>query len=153
MATWVAGAANGSARALQLLVLWRGTAAWFARGSGGGESGGGDGRRYYSTLGYGGVELQLEYEFQPRLATIQGHRVELGDDNVVFVDGVDTPGALRVVRTLSVDSTISQDGIPRIGEVMRRSPEILSFLQCDTRLSDPLQRKLADIVCANVLGK
>jgi hypothetical protein len=52
-----------------------------------------------------------------------------------------------------VDSTMTQGDIPRIDEVMRRSPDIVSFLQCETRLSDPLQQKFADIVCANVIGK
>ena len=151
MATWVVSVTDG-ARVLQLLVLWRGTPAWFARG-GGGVSGGGDGRRYTSTLRYGGLELQLEYDSQSRLATIQGNRVELRDDNVVLVDGVDASAGLRVVRTLRVDSTMTQGDFPRIDEVMRRSPDIVSFLQCDTRLSDPLQQKFADIVCANVIGK
>ncbi len=153
MATWVASVNSDGGRVLQLLVLWRGTPGWFARGSGAGVSSGGDGRRYSSTLRHGGLEIQMEFEFLPRLATIQGNRVELGDDNVVFLDGVDTPGGLRVVRTLRVDSTMTQGDVPRIDEVMRRSPEILSFLQCETRPTDPLQQKLADIVCARVVGK
>ena len=152
VATHVAGFTSEGARVLELLVLWRGSPAWFTRASGSGTSGGGDGRRYNSTLRYGGLELQLEFDRQSRLAMIQGNRVDLGNDNVVFVDGVDAVTGLRVVRTLRIDPTMNQDQFPRIDEVMRRSPEILSFLQCDTRLSDPLQQKLADIVCANVLG-
>ena len=40
-----------------------------------------------------------------------------------------------------------------IGETLRQSPEILSFLRCDTRLPDPLIQKMAEIVCASTLGK
>ncbi len=151
MATWVASVTDG-ARVLQVLVLWRGTPGWFARG-GGGVSGGGDGRRYSSTLRYGGLELQLEFDFESRIATIQGNRVELRDDNVIVVDGVDTSGSLRVVRTLRVEPSMTQGNVPRIGDVISRSPEALTFLQCDTRLTDPIQQKAADIVCASVLGK
>ena len=150
MATWVASVTDG-ARVLQVLVLWRGTPGWFARG-GGGVSGGGDGRRYTSTLRYGGLELRLEFDSESRLATIQGSRVELRDDNVIFVEGVDTPGSLRVVRTLRVDPSMPQSDVPRIDAVMRRSPEILSFLQCETRPDDPVGRKAADIICASMLG-
>ena len=37
----------------------------------------------------GELTLQLEFDSQTRLATIQGKPIELRDQNVVLVDGVD----------------------------------------------------------------
>ena len=154
MATWVARRASDGGRVLELLVLWRGTPAWFARGSGSGASGGGDGRRVNKTIRRGELTLQLEFDLQTRLATIQGTPVELRDHNVVLVDGVDEPKGPRVVGTLRVDSTLpSGDGPAPIAETMRRSPEIVSFLRCETPLADPLMQKMAEMVCARVLGQ
>jgi hypothetical protein len=38
-------------------------------------------------------------------------------------------------------------------EVLRRSPELLSFLQCDARLPDAREQAMVDIICARILGK
>lgn len=154
MATWVARRASDGGRVLELLVLWRGTPAWFARGTGSGASGGGDGRRVNKTIRRGDLTLQLEFDSRTRLATIQGKPIELRDQNVVLVDGVDEAQGPRVVGTLRVDSTLPPgDGPARIEETMRRSPEIVFFLRCDTRLADPLMQKMAEMVCASVLGR
>ena len=76
MATWVARVGSDGTRVLQMLVLWRGSPGWFARGSGSGASGGGDGRRYRSTIRRGEVQLQVEFDSQTQLATIQGKQVD-----------------------------------------------------------------------------
>ena len=124
------------------------------RGSGSGVSSSGDGRRSEKTIRQGGLELHLEFDSQSRLATIQGKQIELRDQNVVLVDGVDEAQGPQVVGTLRVDPTLpSANGRLRIEEILRRSPEIVSFLQCETRLPDPLAQKMAEIVCARVLGK
>jgi hypothetical protein len=137
-----------------MLVLWRGSPGWFARGSGSGASGGGDGRRYRSTIRRGEVQLQLEFDSQTQLATIQGKQVELRDQNVILVDGVDEAKGPQIVGTLRVDPALPSGDSPLgVEETMRRSQEIRSFLRCDTRLDDPLAQKMSELVCARVLGQ
>ena len=152
MATYVARRSEGG-RVLELLVLWRGTPAWFAR-AGSGASGGGNGQRVTKTIRRGELTLQLEFDRPMRVATIQGKPIELRDQNVVLVDGVDDAKGPRVVGTLRVDPTLPPGESPAgIFLTVRSSPEIVSFLSCDTRLADPLMQKMSETVCANVLGQ
>ena len=154
MATWVARVGSDGTRVLQMLVLWRGSPGWFARGSGNGASGGGDGRRYHSTIRRGEVQLQVEFDSQTQLATIQGKQVELREQNVILVDGVDEAKGPQIVGTLRVDPALPSGDSPLgVEETMRRSQEIRSFLRCDTRLDDPLAQKMSELVCARVLGQ
>ncbi len=154
LVTWIATYGNDGAQVLDLIVLWRGTPGWFARGSGSGTSSGGNAASFHSTIRYGGVDLQLEFEPKARAVQIQAMRVELTGDNVVLVDRVDTPGGLTVAGTLRVDPSlpIADNGYPRIEQVLRRSEEIVSFLQCDARMPDAPTRAILDIVCAKVVG-
>ena len=65
-----------------------------------------------------------------------------------------TSGAREIVGTLRVDPTLPPGRSPvNIGETLRQSQEILSFLRCDTRMPDPLTQKMAEMVCASVLGQ
>jgi hypothetical protein len=169
MASWVARVERDGTRALVFLVLWRGSPAWFANGSGLGNrsSGGGDCRLYHSTIQRGDLQLQFEFDSQARLATIalapfdsrtglatiRKKQIELRDQNVILVDGVDEAKGPQIVSTLRVDSTLPPGDSPLwLGETLRRSQEIVSFLKCDTRMPDPLAQKAAEIVCASVLG-
>ncbi len=151
-----------------MLVLWRGSPGWFARGSGNGASGGGNCRLYHSTIRRGDLQLQVEFDSQTRLATIsqapldpktglatvQKQQIELRDQNVVLVDGVDDVKGPRIVGTLRVDSALPPGRSPvNISETLRQSQELLSFLRCDTRLADPLTQKMAEMVCASVRGQ
>jgi len=166
MATWVARVEGDGSRALVFLVLWRGSPGWFARGSASGASGGGDCRVYHTTIRRGDLQLQIEFDSQTRLATIsqallvpervatiRKKAIELRDQNVILVDGVDEAQEPQIVGTLRVDPTLPPGRSPlNLGEMLRQSKEILSFLQCgDPRLADPLAQKAADIVCASVL--
>jgi hypothetical protein len=146
--TWVARYGSDGAQQLELLVLWRGTPGWYLRGSGSSSSGGGGANSFNSSIGYGGLDLRLELQYQPRVANIQGTRVELRDDNVIFVDFVDTKGP-TVVGTLRVDPALPQaDGrIPRIDEVLGRSAEIVKFLRCDAELPDPRGQGAIERIC------
>ena len=170
MATWVARVQRDGARELDILVLWRGTASWFASGSGGGSgsSGGGDCRLYHTTISRGDVQLQLEFDSQTRLATItqalfrsptgkatiQKRQIELRDRNVLLVDAVDDANGPQIVGTQRIEPVLPPGDSPAwVGEALRRSPEIVSFLRCDTRLDDPLKQKLGEIICASVLGQ
>lgn len=168
MATWVARVETDGTRVLEMLVLWRGSPGWFARGSGNGASGGGNCRLYHSTIRRGDLQLQVEFDSQTRLATIsrapldpqtglatiQKNQIELRDQNVVLVDGVDDAKGPRILGTLRVDPTLPPGRLPlNIGETLRQSQEILSFLQCDRREPDPLAQTMAARVCASVLGQ
>lgn len=168
MVSWVARVEGDGSRTLVFLVLWRGSPGWFARGSGNGSSGGGDCRLYHSTIIRGDLQLQVEFDSQTRvatisqapldsqtgLATIQKKQIELRDQNVVLMDGVDESKGPQVVGTLRVDPTLPSGRRPlNVGETLRQSQEILSFLRCDTRMADPLAQKAAEIVCASVLGQ
>jgi len=167
MASSVARVESDGTRALVFLVLWRGSPAWFAR-SGNGASGGGNCGVYHSTIRRGDVQLQIEFDFQTRLATItqalfvssaeratvQTKQIELRDRNVVLVDGVDDAKGPQVVGTLRVDPALPPGNSPAwVGETLRSSSEIVSFLRCDTRLDDPLAQRASEIVCASILGK
>jgi hypothetical protein len=155
LVTWVATYGNDGAQVLDLIVLWRGTPGWFSRGSGSGTSSGGNSAFFHSTIRYGGLNLQLEFEPKTRAVQIQGIRVELNDDNVILVDDVDMPNGLRVVDTLRVDPSLplTDNGYPRIEAVLQRSEEIASFLRCDARMPDGRAQAIIDSVCAQVAGK
>jgi hypothetical protein len=85
---------------------------------------------------------------------MQKRQIELRDQNVLLVDGVDDVKGLQVVGMLRVDPTLPVGDSPSwLGETLRQSPELVSFLRCDTRLDDPLVQRMADIVCASVLGR
>ena len=154
LVTWVAHYGNDGAQVLDLIVLWRGSPGWFARGSGSGTSSGGSTSSFHSTIRYGGLDLQLEFEAQTRAVRIDGMRVELAGDNVILVDDVDMPGGLTVASTLRVDPSLplADNGYPRIEAVLRQSGEIVSFLRCDARMPDGRAQAVINSVCAQVVG-
>ena len=133
--TWVTRYGHDGIHSLDLIVVWRGAPGWFTRGTSRSTSSGGSADTFHSTIRYGGLDLQLGLQPAKRTAEVQGQKVELGDANVILVDQVDTAGGAQVVRTLRVDPAVplSEDGRPRVEEVLRRSQEIVSFLQCRSR--------------------
>jgi hypothetical protein len=155
LVTWVAKYGSDGVSTIDLIVLWRGMPGWFSRGSSNGVSSGGSTGSFHSTIRYGGLDLQLELDSQARVAQVQGTRVDLGDSNVILVDGVDMPGGPVVVATLRVEPDLPQadNGYPRIEEVLRRSPQIVSYLGCDERLPDGLAQKMIDIICARIIAR
>ena len=168
MASWMARVERDGTRTLAFLVLWRGSPGWVAPGSGSGASGGGDCRLYHKTIRRGDLQLQVEFDSQTRiatisqapldpktgLATIQKKQVELRDQNVILVDGVDDAKGPRIVGTLRVDPALPSGRTPlNLGETLRQSQEMVSFLKCDTPMADPLRQRMAEIVCASVMGQ
>ena len=64
-------------------------------------------------------------------------RVELHDDNVILVDDVAGPGRPKIVGTRRIDLTVPQLGAsPRVGAVLGKSPELVSFVGCDAPPSE-----------------
>lgn len=155
LVTWVSTYGNDGIQVLDLIVLWRGSPGWFSRGSGSGTSSRGSTASFHSSIRYGGLDLQLEFEPNTRVAQIQGNAIQLRDDNVILVDNVDVAGGPTVVGTLRVDPEppLADNGYPRIEPVLRRSPEIVTFLQCDARLPDERVQAVIETVCRQVLGQ
>jgi predicted dehydrogenase len=153
--TWVTRRGHDDVHTLDLIVLWRGAPGWFMRAGTHGSSSGGSGDAFHTTIRYGDVELQLGLQSAKRTAEIQEQKVELGDANVIFVDHVDGAGGAQVVRTQRIDPVLplSAEGRPRVDAVLRRSPEIISFLRCDTVLPDAKAQATIDRICAQVIGK
>jgi hypothetical protein len=156
VASWIARLSSPQRTAsLEILVLWRGTPGWFRRGPGGGMSyGGGGGTREVQTIvqrsSHGGIVLELEFttEGPTRSLRLQGRDVPLDGGNVVLVDDVDSPQGPTVIGTRFVDPAMTEAHNP--AEVLRRSPEIVSFLRCDTQLPDPVMQMAMGILCAQV---
>ena len=148
VATWQAEQRGTEPAQLGLLVLWRGTPGWFQYP--GGVSGNGVDGRFDTRIEYGEVRLALSYDPMTQVATINGETVEMAGNNVVFVDDVDVETGPRVVGTWRLEPTMPGSG-GQIGQMMQRSPEIMSFLRCDATGSDPrTQPRLARLCLENV---
>jgi hypothetical protein len=152
LATWKTRYDHNGQHTLDLVVVWRGQSGWYLRPGPRRSSGGENETAFSVTSEYGGVALRLRLEVAPRVAEIQGQRVDLGDNNVVLVDSVDEPGTTKVVRLLRIDSEVpSIDTHPDIEAVLANSAEIVSFLRCDAQL--PGARPFPPVsVCGRALG-
>jgi hypothetical protein len=174
MATELASADASGRGTLQLLILWRGTPGWFLRGGGAGSSSGGGGSIgpdstmiFSHWMSQGGVNLTVRFDPSTRMVWIQDKAMSLDDANVVLVDGVDSPAGPQVVRTLRIDPEYETTpeplsyGMPGRGPQMRprpvpvqvfirRSPELVEFLQCDVPLPgiSAYEQKMFDSMCA-----
>ena len=143
---------------LDLLVLWRGSPAWFTRGSGssgGGGSSGGFGRWYaYQWMSYGDITLTIELNSDAKgfpadttTAAILGQEISLRDANVVLIDGADS-GNPTIVGTRHVDPWFT--GNDPVSAVVRRSPELFEFLRCDITLPDSRMQTMMTFVCGRM---
>lgn len=169
----VDAAGNGT---LELLILWRGTPGWFRKNAGG-ASGGGQGGTMgggpspiirSGWISQGGVNLSVRFDPAARKVWIQDSEIALNDANVVLVDGVDSPAGPQVVGTLRIDPAYptavglppgvpggavgprSRPQVVPVQTFIRRSPELVEFLQCDVRLPDAsaYEQQAFDTWCA-----
>lgn len=116
---------------LDLLVIWKGPADWHSTArSGHSGSGGGTGQWFEYTVRLEQRELKARLDSISRIAQIQQRRVRLETANVVLVDEIDSPSGPRVVRLLRIDPQVAADdhGLPALGDVWKRSPEIVAFV-------------------------
>ena len=154
MASWFTARAANGVEQLELLVLWRGMPGWFLDPGGSGGSGGGT-APYYTWItrihGNRTLTLTLDYDSTKRLAVVQGTRLELAGNNVVFVDDVDSPDGPRVTRKMSVARAMPGSA-GQIGLVLRESPEIMSFLRCDSAPPSGPNRPLLEHLCLQNIG-
>ena len=160
---------------LELLVLWRGSPGWFRKGDGSGSGGSGQGGTMAAVPGpmirsewisQGGVKLSVRFDAAGRKTWIQDEEIALNGANVVLVDGVDSPAGPQVLRTLRIDPGYETKvetlpygppgREPRTRPMavpaqtfIRRSPELVEFLQCDVRLPDAstYEQQVFDMWC------
>jgi hypothetical protein len=134
---------------LRLLILWRGQPLWF-QGSGGSGS---SHRGNVDTIRVrrGGRELVAVFSSDPRSLTIQGKPVTLdpADSNVVLLDNVDSASGPTVAGTLRVDPSLP-DGIKDVTALLKRSPRIVSFLQCETKLQNAQMQVAFERTCVAI---
>jgi hypothetical protein len=153
VANWLSHPDKSGELQLDLLVLWRGSPGWFAAAGGGGGGGMMSQGRGASALQslrvhYGDVDLELAVHPE-RVAVFQDGEISLGAANVILIDTVDT--SPQVVGTTQVDPTIPDSG--RIEFVLRRSPELVEYLDCEARVADPSLQEQTEFLCAQVLGR
>ena len=155
-ATWVTDRVGSGPVQLRLLVLWRGAPGWYRPGGGriaDSIADSFDGARMHQTIEYGNIRLTLDYGENDTVA-INGRELHLGIDNVVYVDDVDALTGARVVRTSRIPSTLpGSEG--QIGLAIRDVPEIVAYLKCDARASDPQRQMIiANLAaCVVTLGR
>jgi len=73
---------------------------------------------------------------------IHSHEVSLAGGNVIMVDAVDQPDGPLVRRVVHVEPVADNTGGNRTDVVqpqtfIRRSPELVAYLQCDHQFDDP----------------
>lgn len=121
-----------------LVVLWRGADRWYYASprSGGG---GGNAEGFQSSNQFGSIRIDLKLNRTRQTAHVNNVEVSISDgQNVLLVDGADKTEAPSV-RAIKADlsSPASAGGLiqllanPNLAPIIRRSAEIVSFLQCD----------------------
>jgi hypothetical protein len=147
VASWYVQQETDGSNRLQLLVLWRGTPAWWRQPGCIGSCGNKD-----YTVQYGPVQLSLRYDPARASVTVNGHDIALRDDNVLYVDSVDGPGGVRLLRTSHIEPHIAGAG-GQIGTMLGNSHEILDYMQCGARSGiAALDARLATM-CMTNLGR
>jgi hypothetical protein len=121
-----------------LAVLWRGAERWYAAGpqlsSGGGSQG-----TYNHSNQFGAIRIDLTLNRTRQIATVNNVEVSLAEgQNVLLVDGADKkerPSVRAIRADLSsparVSDLIQVLATSNLAQILRRSAEIVSFLQCD----------------------
>ena len=119
-------------------------------------------------ISQGGVNLTIRFDPAARTVWIQDREIALDDAHVVFVDGVDSPAGPQVVRTIRIDPEYETTMAPApyygpagcgpqmrpqvvpVQTFIRRSPELIEFLQCDAPFAglQPREQQAFDMWCA-----
>jgi len=145
---------NSAGSIAELLVLWRGTPGWYARGGTSSSSGSGSLDVWSERFSNGGLEFELSGDFATGTVTLLGQTITLKGANVILVDDVDSAKGARIVRTLTVDGQVSEDRSPvRVLPVLGRSQELRDYLRCEVPLPDPKYQAQLASICARVLAE
>ena len=169
VASWMSHESYADGSATTLLVLWRGTPGWFAKGGRGGASGGaggwsggtagGGGPYNYQSFSEGGLTFKMEFDFDKKIVKILNQEISLKATNVVLVDHVDSTTGPAIVDYRWIDPgppapPIVPGGVADpIAGIISRSPELFEYLQCDLTLPDPVMRVFMPIVCGQMRGQ
>ena len=158
VASWVSHDNYADSTATTLLVLWRGTPGWFAKGgrngggSGGGSGTGASGAWAYHYVSEGGLTFVLGFDYDQKTAKILDQEISLKETNVVLVDFVDSANGPTIVGYRWVDPAPSGQpaSVDPIAAVVKRTPELFEYLQCGLSLADPLMSAMMPIVCGQM---
>ena len=163
VASWSAHENYADGSATTLLVLWRGTPGWFMKGgrSGGFAGGGSGGSSGFGRSGYayqyvsqGGLTFLMEFDYDKRIVKMLNQEISLKETNIVLVDFVDSTSGPTIVGYRWVDpappAPDAQTYVDPIAAIIRRTPELFEYLQCDISLSDPLMKVMTPIVCGQM---
>lgn len=147
--TWITDADAQADTQVALLVFWRGRPGWWMTGPNGNASASVSDRTTTARAKYGDISLSVSFDAQSRVATLAGQKVALASNNVVIFDGIDSPEGGKVVKMMAADGTMEDRSF---FAMVRRSPVLISFLQCDVGLPDPKADTMARQICS-MLGK
>lgn len=106
--------------------------------------------RHYTWLKYGAVSVSLDFDETTRPVTIQGKDVALSDNNVLFVDEVESSSGPRVAGMMAV-SRAMPGSFGQIAPILRSSSRIMSFLRCDAGEGSS-RRALLQTLCLQNVG-
>lgn len=156
VATYFASHAGDAAPELDLLILWRGAPGWFvkphsegSKQTGSSRSSGGRPERVTARAEMAGVVLEAELDVARRHARVGPHEIDLGESNVVLIDGVDEEGGFRLAGLLRVDPAFPSS--PDLAPVLARSADVVAFLRCETTLKDPAIDAMLHATCARLV--
>lgn len=154
MLTLMSASQSDGSESLKLLVLWRGSSAWFMRRGPRGSEGSATAGQIMERLEYGGLNLSVAVNTLTGTVRIQDKTVQLKptNANVILVDSVDSQSGPSVFGTVRIDPSLP-DGSRAIEPVLRKSPEIVSFLRCDIKVADPELAAVIDRSCALITSK
>jgi hypothetical protein len=103
---------------------------------------------------YADVTLTLDLkstskDFDPAttVVTILDREIALRDTNVVLIDLADS-GTPMIIGARYVDPRFS--GTDAVAAIVKRTPELFEFLQCDVTLPDPNQQAMMALVCGQM---
>jgi hypothetical protein len=147
--SWFTHRESSGATILDLLVLWRGTPGWWAEGRGQDSSSGGGSLRTAQTEHVGGRALRIAFERPVHVAHIQDIDLPLDGANVVMVDDVDA----ATPRFTKVAVGPAMAAVTGISAVIRRSPELQTFLRCGDTVPDARMQSYVVLICEQMIGK
>jgi hypothetical protein len=147
VASWYVQQEANQPNRLQLVVLWRGTPAWWRQPGCIGSCGDAD-----PTVQYGSVHLTIRYDPVKRIATVNGRDIVLHADNVLYVDGVDAPGGPTAFRTSHIDPRMPGT-FGQIGTMLGNSQAILDYMQCRARSGIATVDAALATMCLTNLGR
>jgi hypothetical protein len=147
VATWYAHREGTGANRLQLVILWRGSVAWWAQPGCIGSCGSAD-----YTVKYGSVRLTVQFDPVKESVTVNGRDIALRGDNVLYIDSVDAPVGPRFLRTSHIDPQMPGT-FGQIGSLLANSHEVMEYMQCGARRGDAAVDARLAVMCITNLGR